>query len=119
MKQKPRSRLFSAALFVALAFPGGAQAFAKPESARPPAGAWRSAAPDARAEAAARFAVENAPQSQGLLLQRILSLETQVVAGLNFKFLLSVSDGNQARKAAATVWQKPGGSLELTNWEWL
>jgi hypothetical protein len=119
MKQKFRPPLFSAALCVALAFPAAVHAFAKPEIARPPVGAWRTGEPDAAAQAAARFAVENAPQGQNLRLERILSLETQVVAGLNFKFRLSVADGARTRTAAATVWQKPGGQFELTGWEWL
>lgn len=121
MKQKIRPAVFAAALAVAPAFPAAVHAFAKPEPVRPPVGSWQTAAPDAPAEAAARFAVGKAPRSpgRGLALERILALETQVVAGLNFKFRLSVSDGTRTRTATATVWQKPGGELELTDWEWL
>jgi len=119
MKPNLRPQFFAAALFLALAFPAVAQAFAKPENSRPPVGAWRPAEPDEAAEEAARFAVENAPQGRKLRLERILSLETQVVAGLNFKIRLLVADGGRTRTAAATVWQKPGGQLALTAWEWL
>jgi predicted neuraminidase len=72
---------------------------------------------DKEAVAAAEFAVK--AHDPKLKLQGIESGERQVVAGMNYKLVLNVTDADAARQAAVVVWHKLDKSRELTSWEWL
>ncbi|WP_395737364.1 exo-alpha-sialidase [Prosthecobacter sp.] len=72
---------------------------------------------DKEVKAAAEFAVK--AKDAKLVLQSIESAERQVVAGMNYKMVLHVTEGATAQKAAVVVWQKIDNSRELTSWEWV
>ncbi|WP_395743869.1 exo-alpha-sialidase [Prosthecobacter sp.] len=72
---------------------------------------------DKEVKAAAEFAVKT--KDAKLVLQSIESSERQVVAGMNYKMVLHVTEGATAQKAAVVVWQKIDNSRELTSWEWV
>jgi hypothetical protein len=109
------------ATLLAIALAAPLHAGSTNQKTTPPVGAYQPANPDPDAENAARFAIARTAttESTTLRLERILSLEKQVVAGLNFKLHLAVSDGARTREALAIVWQKLDGELELTSWKWL
>lgn len=69
---------------------------------------------DAEVLKAAQFAVK--AHDAKLTLQKINTVEQQVVAGMNYKLKLTTSDG---RKADVIVWRKLDGSHELTSWQWI
>jgi predicted neuraminidase len=72
---------------------------------------------DKEAVAAAEFAVR--AHDPKLKLKGIESGERQVVAGMNYKLVLNVTDAGAPRQAAVVVWHKLDKSRELTSWEWL
>lgn len=82
-----------------------------------PGGFSAVATTNAEALAAAKFAVT--AHDVKLQFQAIETAERQVVAGLNYRLTLHVSDAGKARRAAAVVWRKLDGSHELTSWNWL
>ena len=53
-----------------------------------------------------------------LALVKILSAQTQVVAGLNFRLKLSVRMHDAPKEAEAVVYRKLSGEYELTSWVW-
>ena len=110
----------TAALLLSFLLPLSIQAGTQPGKKYPP-GSWQPANPDTNAEAAARFAIEQKSRESAtpITLVSIVSLERQVVAGLNYKLRLAVTENSKVREALATVWQKPDGSLTLTAWDWL
>jgi len=76
---------------------------------------------------AVRFAVEarmkSATNSTSLRLAKVESAETQVVAGTNYRLVLSVREGKDKteRRAEAVVWWQPWRSpdpYQLTSWSW-
>lgn len=74
--------------------------------------------PDTQALAAAKFAV--GAQDAKLVFQALEKAERQVVAGLNYRLTLRVTDAGASRRAEAVVWQKLGNAgQELTSWRWL
>ena len=74
--------------------------------------------PDTQALAAAKFAV--AAQDAKLVFQALEKAERQVVAGLNYRLTLRVTDAGATRRAEAVVWKKLGNAgHELTSWRWL
>ena len=68
-------------------------------------------APSAEARAAAQYAV-TAMNRPGITLTSLDAVQQQVVAGINYRLDLTLSDGSKVR---ATVWKKLDGSFELTN----
>jgi hypothetical protein len=87
----------------------------------PVPGGWSSVAvDDARVKIAAQRAVAAQALIDGteLKLVSIEAAQQQVVAGMNYKLRLSVGKGDQRRLGNATVWAKPNGSYELTEWSW-
>ena len=50
----------------------------------------------------------------GVTLTSLDAVQQQVVAGLNYRLDLTLSDGSKVR---ATVWKKLDGTFELTNVE--
>lgn len=109
-----------AILLLALLLHVPVQAGTQPGQKYPP-GSWQPAKPDANAESAARFAIEQKSRESAvpLALVRIVSLERQIVAGINYKLRVAVTENSKLREALATVWQKPDGTLALTAWDWL
>jgi len=84
---------------------------------------------DKEVVAAAQFAITaqaNAiQQPQGrpptkLELLRVIAAEEQVVAGMNYRLLLSVNENGHRRTADAIVWSQPWNTkpYELTSWKW-
>ena len=76
-------------------------------------------ASDTGVAAAARFAVRERGRLTGrrLTLVAVRRAETQVVAGLNYRLLLSVRDGRATRDVTAVVFQNLRQRLSLTSWE--
>ena len=72
---------------------------------------------DSEVLAAAKFAV--AAHDAKLALQGVEKAERQVVAGLNFRLTLKVSDNGASRIAQVIVWRKLDGKHELTSWNWV
>ena len=69
--------------------------------------------------AAARFAVrERGRQTRRrVTLLEVRRAETQVVAGLNYRLLLSVREGRESRDVTAVVYENLRRRLSLTSWE--
>lgn len=69
---------------------------------------------------AAQFAVTTQSGVAGteIALVRIASAETQVVAGVNYRMLLSVRINGKEESAQAIVWQKLNGEYQLITWKW-
>jgi len=82
-----------------------------------PGGFSEVPATDEQALAAAKFAV--AKHDAKLTYEAIEGAERQVVAGLNFRLTLKVTDNGKARRAEAVVWRKLDGTHQLTSWKWL
>ena len=83
------------------------------------AGGYSSAEIDPEVQKVAEFAVKAQAKATGKPLQlvKILKVEHQVVAGLNYRLEIEVADGSKHLKAHAVVWKKLDGSLALTSWE--
>ncbi|MEI6279435.1 MAG: cystatin domain-containing protein [Verrucomicrobiae bacterium] len=83
------------------------------------AGGYSPAEIDSEARKVAEFAVKAQAKASGspLRLVKILKAERQVVAGLNYRLEIEVTDGSNHLKAHAVVWRKLDGSLALTSWE--
>ncbi len=106
------------ALLTALAMALAAPALhAAPPAAGPPlAGGW-SEVPRARLQAEvgaiARFAVTKLPRPHGAL-KTIVGAERQVVAGMNYRMILVLTDGSRWR---VQVWKKLDGTMELSRYK--
>ena len=74
---------------------------------------------DPEVQNVAEFAVKTQAKATGkpLHLVKILKVEQQVVAGLNYRLEIEVSDGSKQIKAHIVVWKKLDGSLALTSWK--
>lgn len=83
------------------------------------AGGYSSAEIDSEVSKVVEFAVKTQSQATGRPLQlvKILKVERQVVAGLNYRLEIEVVDGSKHLKARAVVWKKLDGSLALTSWD--
>ena len=83
------------------------------------AGGYSPAEINPEVQKAAEFSVKTHAQATGRPLQlvKILKVECQVVAGLNYRMEIEVADGSKRSKARAVVWKKLDGSLALTSWE--
>ena len=62
---------------------------------------------------AARYAVAHLPGRHGRL-KAIIGAERQVVAGMNYRMLLVLTDGQRWR---VQVWKKLDGTMELTHFK--
>jgi hypothetical protein len=95
---------------------GLALALASPLSAQGMPGGWNEvprAALASEVGAAARFAVAQLPKPHGKL-KTIVGAECQVVAGMNYRMLLVLSDGKRWR---VQVWKKLDGTMQLTHYK--
>ncbi|MEQ1850553.1 MAG: exo-alpha-sialidase [Chthoniobacteraceae bacterium] len=72
---------------------------------------------DEQALAAAKFAVT--AHDPKLKFESIEKVERQVVAGMNYRLTLKVSDNGKERRADAVVWRKLDGQHALSLWKWL
>lgn len=83
------------------------------------AGGYSPAEIDSEVSKVAEFAVKTQAEATGKPLQfiKILKVERQVVAGLNYRLEIEVADGSKHLKARAVVWKKLDGSLALTSWD--
>jgi len=82
-----------------------------PPPASPPiAGGWSRSAVDDQTRAVAAFAIGRMTPP-GLSVVKIEAAETQVVAGLNYRLTLKLSDGSHHR---VVVWRRLDGAFELT-----
>ncbi len=86
--------------------------------AAPLLGGYRAIpATDAEALAAAKFAVT--AHDPKLILVRLERAAEQVVAGMNYRLTLQVTDATGVAQAAeAVVWRKLDSRHELTSWNW-
>lgn len=79
-------------------------------------GGW-SEVPRARLQtevgAVARFAVSKLPKPHGALKQ-IVGAERQVVAGMNYRMILILTDGRRWR---VQVWKKLDGTMQLSHFK--
>jgi hypothetical protein len=85
-------------------------------------GAWASADPfDSDVQEAARFAVQTfaVQGKRRVLFKEVNDSRQQVVAGLNLKLRIQVSEDGVDRSASVTVWRQPDGRYSLTEWIWL
>lgn len=64
----------------------------------------------------AKFAVS---AQRGAILERIVSAETQVVAGLNYRLKIEVKTPGGLRMAKAVVYRDLKNKMSLTSWEWV
>jgi hypothetical protein len=111
-----KSVLLAALVFVML----WAAAPARAAQDVPVAGGYSERATgDRGVAAAAAFAVRERGRRTGrrVTLVAIRRAETQVVAGLNYRLLLSVSEGRQSRDVTAVVYQNLRQRLSLESWE--
>lgn len=85
---------------------------------QPVAGGFVDVAGDPSVRAVADFAVAEISKktNDNVALKRVVSAERQVVAGLNYRLELELTKNSQPFRVRAVVWQKPGGVMELTNW---
>ena len=83
------------------------------------AGGYSPAEIDSEVRKAAEFAVKAHAEATGKPLQlvKILTVQSQVVAGLNYQMEIEVADGSKHLKARAVVWRKLDGSFALTSWD--
>lgn len=91
-------------------------ALASPLSAQGMPGGWSEVPKTELAKevgAAARFAVARLPRPHGRL-KTIVGAERQVVAGMNYRMLLVLSDGKRWR---VQVWKKLDGTMQLTHYQ--
>ena len=106
-------------MVLALLVPGAnAPAYAAQDY--PVAGGYGArAANDPGVAAAAAFAVRERSRRTGrrVTLLSIRRAETQVVAGLNYRLLLSVREGRVARDVTAVVYENLRRRLSLASWE--
>ena len=81
------------------------------------AGGYSSIEISSEVRKVAEFAVKTQAEVTGrpLRLVKILKVERQVVAGLNFRLELEVADGSKTFNARAVVWKKLDGSLSLSS----
>lgn len=106
-------------LLSALVLSGGVAA-ARPAQEPPIAGGYRERSVTERGVAsAARFAVREEARREGtpISLLSVRRAETQVVAGLNYRLLLSVRVRGEVRDVSAVVYQDLKQSYSLTSWE--
>ena len=83
------------------------------------AGAYREVpVKDKAVVLAADFAIEAKSKTEKVALDKIVKAESQVVAGTNYRLLLSVRTGDGVRMAEVVVWQKLDRTRELTRWDW-
>lgn len=110
-------RVLSAALsFVIL----GSAAVVSAAQDAPVAGVYSERATNDRGvAAAAAFAVRERGRRTGrrVTLLEVRRAETQVVAGLNYRLMLTVREGGKERDVTAVVYQNLKQRLSLTSWE--
>lgn len=72
-------------------------------------------------QSAADFAVRTQAKAEALKLTlvKITQVESQVVAGMNYRLTLELTSSGQPRTAKAVVYRTLEGQHQLTSWEWL
>lgn len=99
-------------LLALTALPSQAQiAYTRPEPRSEIVGGWRVGRVDAAARIAAETAVR-AIRRPHAPLAAINLVETQVVAGLNYRLLLTLSDHSRWQ---AVVWRRLDGTMKVTS----
>jgi cystatin-C len=95
-----------------------------------PGGYTKASVKDKEVVAAAKFAITAqakampAPERQPpakLELVRVMTAEQQVVAGMNYRLILSVKENGTPKTAEAVIWSQPWrkpNPYELTSWTW-
>lgn len=109
--------VLTAALACVILGSAAAEAWAQ---GRPMTGAYGEArVGDRGVSAAAAFAVRERGRRTGrrVSLVAVRRAETQVVAGRNYRLLLGVREGREARDVVAVVYQDLRQRLSLTSWE--
>lgn len=86
----------------------------------PVAGSYRPAkVTSSPVKKAAQYAVQERAKKTGkkLKLDKIISAETQVVAGVNYRLRLRVVNGKKSSKVTALVYQNLKGRYSLQGWK--
>ncbi len=85
----------------------------------PVAGSYRPAKINSQVKKAAAFAVQAHAKAVGkkLKLVGIVSAETQVVAGVNYRLRLKVAGNGKTAKFTAIVYQNLKGKYALKSWK--
>ena len=68
-------------------------------------------------QACANYAVDTREPKGTVKLVRILAAEKQVVAGMNYKLKLAITENGTAKTVSVVVWSKLDGTKEVTQWE--
>ena len=113
-----KTRVLSYSVSIALAF--GIYPSASYVSAQITGGYGDASASSKEVKRAAKFAVEQRTLRTGnkVALVRVVKAEMQVVAGLNYRMVLRVSDKwGRRRTATAVVYQELKNRLSLTSWK--
>ena len=113
-----KTRVLSYSVSIALAF--GIYASASCVSAQITGGFGDASASSKEVKRAAKFAVEQRTLRTGnkVALVRVVKAEIQVVAGLNYRMVLRVSDKRGRRRTATVVvYQNLKNRLSLTGWK--
>lgn len=104
--------ILSLLLLVPVALQSQAQAAEMRQAPRPQVvGGWQVARVDAAARMAAQAAVSAIRRPNAQLVE-INSVETQVVAGINYRLVLTLSDHSRWQ---AVVWRRLNGKMEVTS----
>lgn len=85
-------------------------------SMQKPGGFSERSKTDVSAVIAAKFAVS--AHDPKLQFKAIEKVESQVVAGTNYRITLTVTDNEKTRRADVVVWRKLDQTHELTSWKW-
>jgi hypothetical protein len=72
---------------------------------------------DADAQSCANYAVDSREPKGTVKLVRILSAEKQVVAGMNYKLKLAITENGASKTVSVVVWSKLDGTKEVMKWE--
>lgn len=84
-------------------------------------GGYSSAEAEKDVEAAANFAIREIANREGVVLnlRNISEAEKQVVAGMNYRFILTLDRAGKTRQAKVVVFRDLKSRYSLTSWEWL
>ena len=118
--------LTSALLATALLVFGGCHATKSPPPGQAPtpatiAGGWTQASvmePSVHAAAQEAVALQAKATGEELTLEKVLSAQTQVVAGTNYRLTLSVKKSGKKKTASIVIWEKLDGTHDLSSWNW-
>ncbi len=93
----------------------------KPQMSEHLAGGWQGAdavEPGVKAAAESAVAQLAKQEKKSVVLAKVLSAKSQIVAGTNYELNLQVTVDGAAKTVTVVVWHKLDGSYDLTRSEW-